>query len=113
MSEQKKHYRMPAWIWKLPPRILNGEDKRFLAFLWWSGFHTCFCHNRYLAEKFGCSKRNIRRRISKLNQLKFISIGQPNNYLRTLYPRPIKDPAAWFAAMMNLKRVSSQFRTRK
>lgn len=107
------HYRMPSWIWRLPRRILNGEDKRFLAFVWWCGFHTCHCHNWFLALKFDCTKRNVRYRIAKLKKLKFISVGQPNNHLRTLYPRALKSPAAWLAARCDLKRVSSQFKARK
>ncbi len=105
MSKNYKHYRMPAWIWAIPPKILNGNDKQFLSFIWWSGFQTCHCHNWWLQLKFHCSRRTVQYRIQKLKRLKLISIGQPNNHLRTLYPRALKDREAWFAAMMNLKRV--------
>lgn len=105
MSSNHKHYRMPSWIWAIPPRVLNGEDKRFLSFVWWSGFQTCHCHNWWLQRKFHCSRRTVQYRIQKLRKLKLISVGQPNNYLRTLYPRALKDLTAWFAAMANMKRV--------
>jgi len=105
MGKQYPHYRMPSWIWSIPPRILNGEDKRFLSFVWWSGFQTCHCHNWWLQLKFHCSRSTIQRRIKKLRKLKLISVGQPTNHLRTLYPRALKDRQAWFAAMADLKRV--------
>lgn len=111
MANDYKHYRMPAWIWSIPPRILNGEDKRFLSFVWWSGFQTCHCHNWWLQLKFHCSRRTVQYRIQKLKRLKLISIGQPNNHLRTLYPRALKDRVAWFAAMANLKRVERPEKT--
>ncbi len=87
---------MPAWIWKLPPRILNGEDKRFLAFIWWCGFDTCHCLNWYLQLKFGFSRRMIQYRIAKLKKLKFISIGCPGSWMRTIFPRALKDQTDWF-----------------
>ena len=98
MPNEKTHYRMPAWIWALPPSVLNGEDKRFLAYIWWCGFETCHCHNWYLALKFGFKKRTIQLRISKLNRLKFIAIGSPNSHMRTIFPRALKDHRQWLLA---------------
>lgn len=111
MAKSYKHYRMPSWIWSLPPKILSGEDKRFLSFVWWSGFQTCHCHNWWLQLKFHCARRTVQYRIQKLKRLKFISIGQPNNHLRTLYPRALKDRMAWFAAMANLKPIKRPEKT--
>ena len=111
MAKNYRHYRMPAWIWAIPPRILNGEDKRFLSFIWWSGFQTCHCHNWWLQLKFHCARRTVQYRIQKLKRLKLISIGQPNNHLRTLYPRALKNHTAWLAAMADLKRIGLPFKT--
>lgn len=99
MDPPKKYYRMPAWIWKLPPRILNGEDKRFLAFIWWCGFETCHCHNWYLQKKFGFSRRMIQYRIAKLKALKLISVGCPGSWMRTIFPRRITNPQHWLFIM--------------
>lgn len=104
MTNGKKYYRMPAWIWKLPPSILNGEDKRFLAFIWWCGFHTCHCHNWYLALKFGFTKRTIQLRIAKLKKLHFISIGCPNSHMRTIFPRALKDHRQWLLHLSGFAR---------
>lgn len=113
MTSDYKHYRMPGWIWLIPPRILNGEDKRFLSFVWWSGFQTCHCHNLWFQRKFHCSRRTVQLRIAKLKKLKLISVGQPNNYLRTLYPRPHKNLMDWFIAMAKLKMIRGPFKARR
>jgi len=113
MTSDYKHYRMPGWIWAIPPKILNGEDKRFLSFIWWSGFQTCHCHNWWLQLKFHCTRRTVQLRIAKLKKLQLISVGQPNNYLRTLYPRPHKDLVAWFAAQAKLKMIPKPFKARR
>lgn len=106
MAKPTKYYRMPAWIWKLPPSILNGEEKQFLAFMWWCGFETCHLHNWWLARKFHCSKRTIQLRISKLKKLKFIAIGCPDSYKRTIYPHALKDVRHWLCLLSGFARRS-------
>lgn len=113
MAQQKKYYRMPSWIWKLPPQVLSGEDKRFLAFIWWCGFDTCHCHNWYLALKFGFTKRTIQLRIAKLKKLKFIAIGYPDSYKRTIFPRALKDHSAWLYALSGLRGLPLTFTSGK
>lgn len=113
MSNGKKYYRMPSWIWKLPPQVLSGEDKRFLAFIWWCGFETCHCHNWYLALKFGFTKRTIQLRISKLKKLKFIAIGCPDSWMRTIFPRALKNESAWLLALSGLKTIGLTYQAPK
>lgn len=112
MQEPKKRYRMPAWIWKLPPQVLTGEEKRFLAFIWWCGFETCHCHNWYLARKFGFCKRTIQRRLAKLKGMKFIAIGCPGSWMRTIFPRALRNEQQWLAAMAQLKIIPPAAATR-
>lgn len=113
MATPKKYYRMPSWIWKLPPNVLNGEDKRFLAFVWWCGFDTCHCHNWYLAKKFGFCKRTIQRRIAKLKKLRFVAIGCPDSWKRTIFPRALRSHSDWLFALSGLKRFGLTYKASK
>jgi len=95
MARQKKHPKMPKWIWRLPEKTLNHKEKHFCAYLWWHGAHGCHSWNYRLAALHKCSQRTIKRRIAKLKILQLIHIGHPLDRGRTIWANPYYKKSVW------------------
>ena len=82
-----RHWKMPKAFWVADHKVLNWQQKRFLAFIWWCAPEGCHCWNGRLSKRFKVSPRTIQRWVSNLNRLGLIAIGFPDGSGRTIWPR--------------------------
>ncbi len=95
-----KRPQMPKWIWQLAPQILTWKEKHVLSFIWWCKDRGCREWNYRLAQRFKCSRRTIKRRLKRLDNLHLIHINFPQTINRTIYRRPYFNVLIWHEKRM-------------
>lgn len=84
--------KMPRAIWKLPRNILTWQEKHLLSLIWWTGFKGCHCWNGTFAERFGVSRRTVRRWLARLKKYDLIEIQSGKGMHRMIWSKmPPKD----------------------
>ena len=78
---------MPKRLWSMDSKVLNWQQKRFLAFVWWCAPGGCVLWNCRLSKMFDRNPRTITRWIKHLHDLELIAIGFPDGRGRTIWPR--------------------------
>ena len=86
---------MPKWIWQLPKKTLNFQEKRFLAYIWWCYDKGCHDWNWSLASRFKVHRRTIKRWLFKVKKLRLVNVQSPGLKTRTIYRMPYFSREMW------------------
>jgi len=93
---------MPIWQWQLSGKILNFQEKHFLAYIWWCGDRGCRDWNYFLAKKFRRHRSTIKRWILHLQELNLVNVQWPHTKSRTIYRQPFFKAQVWYAQKRKL-----------
>lgn len=92
---------MPKWQWRLSGKILNFQQKHFLAYIWWCQDRGCRDWNYSLAKRFHRHRSTIKRWIKHLQQLDLVNIQWPHTKSRTIYRQPFFRIEVWYKFRKN------------